>query len=58
MYGLAIACLIVALVAGILGFGGVATGLAATAQAVFFVATALFALAVLANALRGRVPRL
>jgi uncharacterized membrane protein YtjA (UPF0391 family) len=53
MLGLALTFLGVALVAGILGFGGLGTGWAGPAQGVFFLAVAGFTGAMVANALRS-----
>jgi uncharacterized membrane protein YtjA (UPF0391 family) len=53
MLALSLTCLLVALVAGIMGFGGVAIGSAGVAQAVFFIAVAGFTCTVIANALRA-----
>lgn len=57
MIGWAITFLIVALIAGILGFGGVAIISIELAKIIFFVAIALFAISVIAGLVRGRSPR-
>lgn len=58
MLGWAITFLIVALVAAVLGFGGVAGTAMEAAKIVFFVAVALFLVSAVIGALRGRSPRL
>lgn len=58
MLGWAITFLIVALVAAVLGFGGVAGTAMEAAKIVFFVAVALFLVSAVMGALRGRSPRL
>jgi uncharacterized membrane protein YtjA (UPF0391 family) len=57
MLGWAVAFLVIALIAGVLGFGGIASASAGIAQTLFFVFVALFVVALVANALRGRAPR-
>jgi uncharacterized membrane protein YtjA (UPF0391 family) len=57
MLGWAITFLIVAVIAAAFGFGGIATASAGIAQILFFVFIALFTIALIANALRGRAPR-
>lgn len=52
MLAVALTFLSVALVAGILGFGGLSIGSAGFAQAVFFVSVAGFTCAILANTTR------
>jgi uncharacterized membrane protein YtjA (UPF0391 family) len=47
MFGLAIVLLVVALIAAVLGFGGIAGTAAGMAQAVFFIAIILFLIALL-----------
>ena len=46
--------LVVALIAGILGFGGIAGVAVEAAKIVFFVAIVLFAIPVIAGLVRGR----
>ena len=58
MLGWAVTFLIVALVAAVLGFGGVAGTAMEAAKIVFFVAVALFLISAVMGALRGRSPRL
>jgi uncharacterized membrane protein YtjA (UPF0391 family) len=48
--------LIIALIAGILGFGGVAGASLEIAKIIFFVALVLFLISVLIGAFRGRRP--
>jgi len=57
MLGWALTCLIVALVAAILGFGGLAGASVALAKTIFFVAIVLFALSAVAHLVRGPVTR-
>lgn len=54
----ALTFLVVALIAGVLGFGGIATLSANIAQVLFFVFIILFLLAAVIHALRGRFPPL
>lgn len=54
MLGWAITFLIVALVAAVLGFGGVAGAAMEIAKLVFFVAIVLFAISAAVGLLRGR----
>lgn len=56
MLNLAVFFLVVALIAGILGFGGVASASVEIAQLLFFVFIVLFIIAALVHALRGRSP--
>jgi len=58
MIGWAITFLVVALVAALLGFGGIAGTAMEAAKIVFFVAVALFLLSAVMGAVRGRSPRL
>lgn len=53
MLWLALSFLGVALIAGVLGFGGLGIGSAGAAQGVFFLAVAGFTGAMVANALRS-----
>lgn len=57
MLGWAIAFLIIALVAALFGFGGIASASAGIAQILFFVFIALFVIALVARAVRGKTPR-
>lgn len=57
MIGWAVTFLIIALIAGVLGFGGVAIVSIELAKIVFFVAIALFVLSIIAGLVRGRAPR-
>ena len=54
MLGWALTFLIVAIIAGVLGFGGVAIVSVEIAKIVFFVAIVLFLLSAIAGFLRGR----
>ena len=58
MLGWAVTFLIVALIAALFGFGGIASASAGIAQILFFVFILLFVVALVANALRGRAPRM
>ena len=50
----AITFLIIALIAGVLGFGGVMTASAGIAKILFFIFLVLFVISMVANAVRGR----
>jgi uncharacterized membrane protein YtjA (UPF0391 family) len=54
MLGWAITFLIVALVAAVLGFGGIAGTAVEIAKLIFFVAIVLFAISAVVGLLRGR----
>ena len=54
MLGWALTFLIVALVAAVLGFGGVAGTAIGIAKIIFFVAIVLFLVSAVAGAMRGR----
>jgi len=56
MLSWALTFLVVALIAAALGFGGIAGASASIAKILFFVFIALFLLAMVARALRGRPP--
>jgi uncharacterized membrane protein YtjA (UPF0391 family) len=56
MLGWALTFLIVALVAAVLGFGGIASFAVDIAKIVFFVAIVLFVISALVALLRGRTP--
>jgi uncharacterized membrane protein YtjA (UPF0391 family) len=56
MLGWAVTFLVIALIAAALGFGGIAGTSAGIAQILFFVFIALFVVALIARALRGRPP--
>jgi uncharacterized membrane protein YtjA (UPF0391 family) len=58
MLSWAITFLVVALIAALFGFGGIASASAGIAQILFFVFIVLFVIALVANAMRGRAPRL
>jgi len=53
MLGLAVTLLIVALVAGILGFGGIAGAAVGMAKLVFFIAIVLFLVSLIFGGFRG-----
>ncbi len=56
MLGWALTFLVIAIVAGVLGLGGVAVLAADIAQLLFFVFIALFIIAAVVHALRGKTP--
>jgi uncharacterized membrane protein YtjA (UPF0391 family) len=53
MLNLVVTLLIIALIAAVLGFGGIATAAAEIAKIVFFVALILFLIGLLFGAVRG-----
>ncbi|WP_306016614.1 DUF1328 family protein [Oceanicaulis sp. MMSF_3324] len=57
MLRLALGFFVVALIAALFGFGGIAAGAASIAQVLFFVFLVLFVVSLLFGALRGRAPR-
>jgi len=57
MLNLVITLLIIALIAGVLGFGGIAGAAVSIAKIVFFVALVLFLISLLAGGLRGGFSR-
>ena len=54
MFGWVITFLIVALIAGILGFGGIAGASIEIAKAIFFIAIILFVISAVVGLIRGR----
>lgn len=58
MLGWAVTFLVVALVAALLGFGGIAGTAMEAAKLVFFVAIVLFAISAVLGLMRGRSPTL
>ncbi|GGE42617.1 hypothetical protein GCM10011367_16720 [Marinicauda pacifica] len=56
MLRLALAFFIIAIIAAVFGFGGIAAGAATIAKWLFFIFVILFVVALLAGALRGRRP--
>jgi len=56
MLGWVVTFLIVALIAGILGFGGIAGASIEIAKIIFFVAVVLFLISALVGIFRGRTP--
>ncbi|MEH3144640.1 MAG: DUF1328 domain-containing protein [Methylobacterium frigidaeris] len=56
MLGWAITFLVVALVAALFGFGGIAGTAVEAAKLVFFVAVVLFAISAVVGLMRGRSP--
>jgi uncharacterized membrane protein YtjA (UPF0391 family) len=58
MLGWAVTFLLIALIAAVLGFGGIAGTAIGIAKIIFFVAIALFLISAVAGAIRGRSPRL
>jgi uncharacterized membrane protein YtjA (UPF0391 family) len=57
MISWAITFLVIALIAGVLGFGGVAIVSIELAKIVFFVAIVLFAISAIVGLMNGRSPR-
>ena len=57
MLGWAVTFLIVALVAAVLGFGGIAGTAVEIAKLIFFVAIVLFAISAAVGIVRGRSPK-
>jgi uncharacterized membrane protein YtjA (UPF0391 family) len=58
MLGWALTFLVVALIAAVLGFGGIAGAAMEIAQIIFFVAIVLFLIAAIVGVVRGRSPPL
>ena len=58
MLGWALGFLIIALIAGVLGFGGIAGAAAGIAKIIFFIFLILLVISLIANAVRGRPPRM
>lgn len=58
MFGWAVTFLVIALIAAIFGFGGIAAAAVDIAKIIFFVAIILFAIAAIAGFVRGRSPTL
>lgn len=58
MLNWALMFLIIAIIAAVLGFGGIAGTAIGIAKIIFFVAIALFLISALAGAIRGRRPPL
>ncbi|WP_417257852.1 DUF1328 domain-containing protein [Celeribacter sp.] len=56
MLGWALTFLVVALIAGLFGFGGIASASVGIAQVIFFVFLLLFVIAMVARAVRGKPP--
>lgn len=56
MLGWALTFLVIALIAGAFGFGGIASTSAGIAQILFFIFLALFVIAMIVRALKGRPP--
>ncbi len=56
MFGWAVTFLVIALIAAVLGFGGVAGVAIEAAKLVFFVALFLFVISAVVGLLRGRSP--
>jgi uncharacterized membrane protein YtjA (UPF0391 family) len=54
MFGWVVTFLIVALIAGVLGFGGIAGASIEIAKAIFFIAVILFLISAVVGLLRGR----
>ena len=56
MLGWVVTFLVIALIAGILGFGGIAGASIEIAKIIFFVAILLFVLSAIVGLMRGRTP--
>lgn len=56
MLGWALMFLIIAVIAGILGFGGIASASVGIAQALFFIFLVVFLVTLLMHVMRGRAP--
>jgi uncharacterized membrane protein YtjA (UPF0391 family) len=56
MFGWAITFLIVALIAAVFGFGGIAASAVEIAKIIFFVAIVLFVISAVVGLVRGRSP--
>jgi uncharacterized membrane protein YtjA (UPF0391 family) len=56
MFGWAITFLIVAVIAAVLGFGGIAASAVEIAKIIFFVAIVLFVVSAVIGLVRGRAP--
>ncbi|WP_417249297.1 DUF1328 domain-containing protein [Celeribacter sp.] len=56
MLGWAITFFVVAIIAAVFGFGGIASASAGIAQLIFFIFLALFIIALIARAVRGKPP--
>lgn len=56
MFGWALTFLVVALIAAVLGFGGIATFAVDIAKIIFFVAIVLFVISAVIGLVRGRRP--
>lgn len=56
MLGWAITFFVIAIIAAVFGFGGIASASAGIAQLLFFVFLALFVIALIARAVRGKPP--
>ncbi len=54
MLSWALTFLVIALIAGVLGFGGIMTASAGIAKILFVIFLALFLISIIANAMRGR----
>lgn len=56
MLGWALTFLVIALVAALFGFGGIASASAGIAQVLFFIFILLFVVAMVASSVRGKPP--
>lgn len=56
MLGWALTFLVIAIIAGVFGFGGIASASVGIAQVLFFLFLVLFVIALLVRALKGRPP--
>lgn len=58
MLGWAVTFFIVAIIAAIFGFGGIAAGAVSIAKALFFIFLVLFVISLVMHMIRGRTPPL
>ena len=56
MLGWVLTFLVIALIAGVLGFGGIAGASIEIAKVIFFIAVVLFLVSIIFGAFRGRSP--
>lgn len=56
MLGWVLTFLVIALIAGVLGFGGIAGASVEIAKIIFFIAIVLFLVSAIVSAVRGRSP--
>jgi uncharacterized membrane protein YtjA (UPF0391 family) len=54
----AIVCFVIAVIAGVLGFGGIAGAASGIAQILFFIFIVLLVISLIANAMKGKGPKI